>query len=75
MRHGLQKDYDDLKTQAAIFTLNKMAHLTGISSDIFDVSNRSDGSTPSEQDEDESEGICGLFVMEFLLKMVCVNLF
>ena len=58
MRHGLQKDYDDLKTQEAIFTLNKMAHLTGISSDIFDVSNRSDGSTPSEQDEDESEGIC-----------------
>lgn len=56
MRHVLQKDYDDLKTQEAIFTLNKMAHLTGISSDIFDMSNRSEGSTPSEQDEEESEG-------------------
>jgi len=59
MRHQLQREYDELRTQEAIFTLNKMAHLTGISSDIFDVSQSGDESaTTSDQEGDSncSEG-------------------
>ena len=50
----MQKEYDELKTQEAIFTLNKMAHLTGISSDIFETStsSQSECSTPGELEEE-----------------------
>ncbi|XP_067934641.1 protein bicaudal D homolog 2-like isoform X2 [Watersipora subatra] len=47
IRNQLQKEYDELKTQEAIFTLNKMAHLTGISSDIFDMAQSDDEGSPN----------------------------
>ena len=58
IRHQLQRDYDELKTQEAIFTLNKMAHLTGISSDIFDM-NQSDDCSASA-DSEGGEGLSAL---------------
>ncbi|KAF6026649.1 BICD2 [Bugula neritina] len=54
MRHQLQREYDELRTQEAIFTLNKMAHLTGISSDIFDVSQSGDESATTSDQEGDS---------------------